>query len=419
MGTTIDLENRFLSKYRATCGLPQTYYKTGPYQWRDCKTPKEILEKCCTTKPQYISETEMFVNGKVVKLEDFGEKTPHDAHVGPPDQRLALHILNSKEHGFGKFVQEHVETRSLQNPLNPGMDQGQLEMFVDILPLADGAAGPPLNVLPRQAKLHYLRCIIWNTADVPPNETSITGDEMSDIFIKGWMGGLEDQKEKTDTHYRCMDGQGMFNWRLCFPFHYMPEEKVMVVEKKEHFWSLDKTKSMLPANATFQIWDNDLFSANDFIGTLEVNLGKLPRPKKEAKDCSLKMLEDEDDTLDLFEAKSQKGWWIVIEEMEDGTREERGKLEMTLEIVTAEDAELRPAGQGRDEPNANPILDPPNRPETSFLWFTNPWKTLKYILWRKYKWVLIGLIVFIIVALFIVLILYNMPGYAVKKLFGA
>lgn len=42
----------------------------------------------------------------------------------------------------------------------------------------------------------------------------------------------ENKKEKTDVHYRSMDGQGMFNWRMCFPFEYMPEEAVMVVEKK-------------------------------------------------------------------------------------------------------------------------------------------------------------------------------------------
>jgi len=86
------------------------------------------------------------------------------------------------------------------------------------------------------------------------------------------MEGGEDEKVKTDVHYRCMDGEGMFNWRMVFPFKYMPEEKVMVVEKKEHFWSLDQTKQMMPAKFNLQVWDNDLFSANDFIGKLFVKL---------------------------------------------------------------------------------------------------------------------------------------------------
>lgn len=37
----------------------------------------------------------------------------------------------------------------------------------------------------------------------------------------------------------------------------------------------------------------------------------------------------------------------------------QGKLEMTLELLTQQEAEEKPAGSGRDEPNMNPTLDPP------------------------------------------------------------
>ena len=37
----------------------------------------------------------------------------------------------------------------------------------------------------------------------------------------------------------------------------------------------------------------------------------------------------------------------------------QGKVEMEIELVTAEEAEERPAGQGQEEPNMNPKLDPP------------------------------------------------------------
>ena len=58
-------------------------------------------------------------------------------------------------------------------------------MFVDVFPLKNGVPGPPLNVATRKAKEYFLRVIIWNTAEVPPDETSITGEEMSDLYLKG------------------------------------------------------------------------------------------------------------------------------------------------------------------------------------------------------------------------------------------
>lgn len=37
----------------------------------------------------------------------------------------------------------------------------------------------------------------------------------------------------------------------------------------------------------------------------------------------------------------------------------KGKVEMTLEVLNEKEADERPAGKGRDEPNMNPKLDPP------------------------------------------------------------
>jgi len=49
---------------------------------------------------------------------------------------------------------------------------------------------------------YELRVIIWNTKDVILDEESITGEKMSDIYVKGWLSGLEDDKQETDVHYR-------------------------------------------------------------------------------------------------------------------------------------------------------------------------------------------------------------------------
>ena len=80
-----------------------------------------------------------------------------------------------------------------------------------------------------------------------------------------WLRGGDDT-QKTDVHYRSMDGEGNFNWRFVFPLEYLPAEKVMVVKKKEHFYSLTKSERRLPPILTMQVWDNDLFSPDDFLG---------------------------------------------------------------------------------------------------------------------------------------------------------
>lgn len=35
---------------------------------------------------------------------------------------------------------------------------------------------------------------------------------------------------------------------------------------QQHFWSLDETMQKVPPKLIIQVWDNDKFSADDFIG---------------------------------------------------------------------------------------------------------------------------------------------------------
>ena len=80
-----------------------------------------------------------------------------------------------------------------------------------------------------------------------------------------------------------------------------------------------------------------------------------------------------------------------------------------MEIVTEEEAVLRPAAKARDEPNQNPYLEEPNRPATSFLWFTSPLKTFKHIIWKHYKWNIVWGVAIILLVIFLVIIIYTAP----------
>ena len=54
---------------------------------------------------------------------------------------------------------------------------------------------------------------------------------LSTFSLSSWLRG-EDEVQKTDVHYRSMDGEGNFNWRFVFPFEYIASEQVMVIRKK-------------------------------------------------------------------------------------------------------------------------------------------------------------------------------------------
>uniref|UniRef100_A0A8C3E4X3 Dysferlin n=1 Tax=Corvus moneduloides TaxID=1196302 RepID=A0A8C3E4X3_CORMO len=407
--TVIDLENRFLSKYGARCGLPQTYCTSGPNQWRDQLRPSQLLQLFSLQHnykaPTYKSDRIIFREQEYV-LSELEDGKPPNPHLGPVEERLALAALRKQG-----LVPEHVETRRLYSPLQPDIEQGKLQMWVDLFPKSLGHPGPPFNVTPRKAKRFYLRCIIWNTKDVILDDLSITGEKMSDIYVKGWLVGHEENKQKTDVHYRSMGGEGNFNWRFVFPFDYLPAEQMCHVAKKEHFWSLDKTENKIPPQLILQIWDNDKFSFDDYLGSIQMDLNRMPKPAKTAEKCSLDLVDDSlslGRSVSLFEQKTVKGWWPCVAE-QDQKKILAGKLEMTLEIVAEQEHEERPAGMGRDEPNMNPRLEDPKRPETSFLWFTSPYKTLKFILWRRYKWVLVLAILLFILLLFLGIFVYAFP----------
>ncbi|PIK51348.1 dysferlin [Apostichopus japonicus] len=281
----------------------------------------------------------------------------NNPHEGEESERLALYALNTLP-----LVKEHIETRPLYSPLMPDIEQGKLQMWVDIFPLYMGAPSIPVDITPRLAKRFVLRCIIWNCQDVVLDETSLLGEKMSDIYVKGWIQGI-DEKQRTDVHYRSLNGEGNFNWRFIFPFDYIPPEKVIAVKKKEHFWSLDKTETRLPPQLNLQIWDNDKFSSDDFLGSLNLDLNAMPKPKKKAsqvKETDIPYPENEKQPAlhSLFEMKRVKGWFPCIDDT-TGERLIGGKVECELEIVDELEELERPAAKARDEPNANPSLDPP------------------------------------------------------------
>ncbi|XP_072218044.1 otoferlin isoform X10 [Leuresthes tenuis] len=422
--TKIDLENRFYSKFRATCGISSNYSVHGYNVWRDPMKPNQILAKLC--KEGKIDGPHYGPGGKVkVANRIFMGPTEIEDENGlkrQTEEHLALTVLNHWEEipRVGcKLVPEHVETRPLLNPDKPGIEQGRIEMWVDMFHMDMPAPGPAIDISPRKPKRYELRVIIWNTDEVIlEDDDYFTGEKSSDIFVRGWLKGQQEDKQDTDVHYHSLTGEGNFNWRFVFPFDYLMAEEKIVISKKESMFSWDETEYKIPPRLTLQVWDADHFSADDFLGAIELDLNRFPRGAKTAKQCSLDMIRNEQElpTISIFRQKRVKGWWPFVARDENDEMELTGKVEAELHLVTAEEAEKSPVGLGRNEPDP---LEKPNRPDTTFLWFLSPLKAIRYLVCNRYKWLIIKIVLALLLLIMLGLFLYSMPGYLVKKLLGA
>lgn len=62
----------------------------------------------------------------------------------------------------------------------------------------------------------------------------------------------------------------------------------MLFFQQEHFWSLDKTEFRIPPKLIVQIWDNDKFSLDDYLGkALHLQQFDLPRDVTKPDLCSV------------------------------------------------------------------------------------------------------------------------------------
>ncbi|XP_061750148.1 otoferlin-like [Nerophis ophidion] len=422
--TKLDLENRFYSKHRPTCGITCSYATHGYNIWRDPMKPTQILAKLCKDGkldgPHYGPGGRVKVENRVfmapTELEDEnGLKKQTNEH-------LALTVLKHWEEipRVGcKLVPEHVETRPLLHPDKAGIEQGRIEMWVDMFPKDMMAPGPALDISPRKPKKFELRVIIWNTDEVVLEDDDIfTGEKSSDIFVRGWLKGQQEDKQDTDVHYHSITGEGNFNWRFIYPFDYLMAEEKIVISKKESMFAWDETEYKIPARLNLQVWDADHFSADDFLGAIELDLNRFPRGAKTAKQCTMEMVSNEAGvpTVSIFKQKRIKGWWPFVARNEDDEFELTGKVEAELHLLTGEEAEKSPAGEGRNEPEP---LEKPNRPDIALLWFLIPLKAAKHLVCDQYRWLTIKIVSALLVLAIFALFLYNMPGYMVKKMLGA
>lgn len=88
------------------------------------------------------------------------------------------------------------------------------------------------------------------------------------ILCLRWLPGVE--KQSTDVHYRSLNGEGLFNWRLKFSFPYNKTENIIVYREKNIF-GLHYEEQQFTPKLHLEIWDNDQLSPDSYIGKLNMS----------------------------------------------------------------------------------------------------------------------------------------------------
>jgi len=319
-------------------------------------------ERQNTSRPAFFKMYEIPLSFPVESMLEVGvwdwDKLSSDDLIGSTKIDLENRYFNSQ---WKDMKLKPIEYRTLWNPSSTA-PQGQLKMWVDLFTPEEAKLNPPEDIKPPLPLQYELRVIIWETKEV-----TFKDKNMSDIFVAVYPEGQKPQM--TDVHWRSENGQGLFNWRMKFPITVpCPNPRLKI-----------------------QVWDKDILNPNDAICEANLNL----------RSFFMKAWKNKSDreTLD-------KEWIMMTHSSEPG--KPQGHVLVSLDIMTLEEAKRRPAGFGRGEPNDNPPLPKPDRPETSW----NPLNPLNAIkgfrdnIWKNYKWKVIGCVGGCVACIIIAIIIY-------------
>ena len=258
------------------------------------------------------------------------------------DDKIGETVIDLEDRYFSnkwrRITEKPIERRVLTHR-STKLSQGSILLWVEIHP--PNSLPPPLDISDKPPTDFEARLIVWQTEGVQSYDTEGT----SDLYVRALVN--DSKPKETDTHYRCQNGKGQFNWRMTFPLK-LPSEQCLI---------------------SLQIWDRDVFSSSDFIADTSFAFKELARDAF-IKDKRLKMRGGKDELLSTMKKEDSDRFWVECSRRkEDGSNEASGKVEISFELVPKESALACPVGEGRDEPNIDPHLP---EPTGRFQWSLNP-----------------------------------------------
>uniref|UniRef100_A0A9J2PV42 C2 domain-containing protein n=1 Tax=Ascaris lumbricoides TaxID=6252 RepID=A0A9J2PV42_ASCLU len=408
--------------------------------------------------------------GMTYKLSEIYQKPQRrDGLLGRPLQRVALYILLQ-----AGLVTEHVETRTLHGPTGRDTETGKLQMFVDLLPLHAGPIKPPLDISPRRPVQYQLRAVVWGVHGALLSKTTM-GKKVADLYVKCFLEGSK-KEERTDIHFRSVDGNASFNWRFVINFDYDIWEQKVVFSKRKRF-SRAKVEHLRDPILKIQVCDNNRFQADTLIGECCFDLREFPEAEVDSEGnpknttmrthsplccisaagfcrqalCCTKGHRREfantprpvlykptnQRTFSLFRQYRTCGWWPCLSAFfphqtgvsydalkkkdDDRTKETRyvtANVKLEVELLTRRDADELPVGRKRLEPNRCPYLPAPDRSRMDDHWCTSRLKAATSFFYHAYgRKCLLITAAFSVLVVVVFVIIYRLPGKLLKRIF--
>jgi len=191
-----------------------------------------------------------------------------------------------------------------------------------VLERKQAIAQPMEPINPPSFDMYELRIIVWEAYDVMARDVNFFGGGgTSDVFISIQPTGAQPYTQyKTDTHWRS-SGDAEFNYRMVWPMA-LPEKNPRLF---------------------MQVWDADILTANDAIGEAQLTIKSLTE-RAIRRGSGIKQ---DNVFVDCYHPNY------------DGIQ---ARVKLTIELLPAGDAIIRPVGQGRSQPNQYPFLSEPYRP---------------------------------------------------------
>lgn len=241
---------------------------------------------------------------------------------------------------WNKLPFKPIETRKLIQK-SCSHPRGYIRLWVDIR--KEEEMSKLTDISPRPPAEYEARLIIYRTEGVPAGDV----EDTSDLYIRAWVN--ESKPKETDTHYRCRDGKGSWNWRM--KFNITLPSKLNVVN--------------------LQVWDKDVFSRNDFLADAAIEFDDLAEIAF-GHELRIKKYEVEKGIMG-FKNREEKIWVPLKAKDKEGNMIKAGRLQVSFELLPIEKAKACIVGEGRDEPNVDPYLAPPIG---RFEWSLNPFSLI-------------------------------------------